>query len=132
VLRIRHVYPGSRILIFVHPGSRISYPGSWILKVDDENSRVRIHYLEAWICGSGSTPKIHGSATLLILMKYGTPPEKIKINFNSAKVNGVGGKDETKDEAMDQDSGAAEESKPKAEAAAKPKAEEEAATAEAC
>jgi hypothetical protein len=47
-------------------------------------------------------------------------------------VNGVGGKDETKEEAMDQDSGAAEESKPKAEAAAKPKADEEAATAEAC
>jgi hypothetical protein len=52
--------------------------------------------------------------------------------LNSAKVNGVGGKDETKEEAMDQDSGAAEESKPKAEAAAKPKADEEAATAEAC
>ncbi len=47
-------------------------------------------------------------------------------------MNGVGGKDETKEEAMDQDSGAAEESKPKAEAAAKPKADEEAATAEAC
>jgi hypothetical protein len=59
-------------------------------------------------------------------------PSKLKINMNSAKVNGVGGKDETKEEAMDQDSGAAEESKPKAEAAAKPKAEEEAATAEAC
>jgi len=27
-LRIRDVYPGSRILIFVHPGSRISDPGS--------------------------------------------------------------------------------------------------------
>jgi hypothetical protein len=26
VLRIRNVYPGSRILIFTHPGSRISYP----------------------------------------------------------------------------------------------------------
>jgi hypothetical protein len=62
-----------------------------------------------------------------------SPPQKKKlINLNSAKVNGIGGKDETKDEAMDQDSGAAEESKPKAEAAAKPKAEEEAATAEAC
>jgi hypothetical protein len=28
VLRIRDVYPGSRILIFTHPGSLISYPGS--------------------------------------------------------------------------------------------------------
>jgi hypothetical protein len=27
VLRIRDVYPGSRILIFTHPGSRISDPG---------------------------------------------------------------------------------------------------------
>jgi hypothetical protein len=28
VLRIRDVYPGSRILIFTHPGSRISDPES--------------------------------------------------------------------------------------------------------
>ncbi len=37
-----------------------------ILKVNDENSRIRIHSSEAWICGSGSgsTPKCHGSATL--------------------------------------------------------------------
>ncbi len=32
VLRIRDVYPGSRILIFTHPGSRISDPGSRIQK----------------------------------------------------------------------------------------------------
>ncbi len=32
VLRIRDVYPGSRILIFTHPGSRISDPGSRIKK----------------------------------------------------------------------------------------------------
>ena len=30
VLRIQDVYPGSRILIFSHPGTRISDPGSWI------------------------------------------------------------------------------------------------------
>jgi hypothetical protein len=30
VLRIRDVYPGSRILIFTHPGSRIADPGSRI------------------------------------------------------------------------------------------------------
>ncbi len=37
-----------------------------ILKVNDENSRIRIHQSEAWIRGSGagSTPKCHGSATL--------------------------------------------------------------------
>jgi hypothetical protein len=39
-----------------------------ILKVSDENRRIgiciriRIHQLEAWIRGSGSTPKCHGSA----------------------------------------------------------------------
>ena len=32
VLRIRDVYPGSRILIFTYPGSRISDPGSRIQK----------------------------------------------------------------------------------------------------
>ena len=37
-----------------------------ILKVKDENSRIRIriHLSEAWIRGSGSTPKYHGSPTL--------------------------------------------------------------------
>jgi hypothetical protein len=34
-----------------------------VLKVIDEN--ILIHYSEAWIPGSGSTPKCHGSATLL-------------------------------------------------------------------
>ncbi len=38
MLRIRDVYPGSRILIFTHPGSRISDPGS-------KNSNKR----ERWI-----------------------------------------------------------------------------------
>jgi hypothetical protein len=38
-----------------------------VLKVSDENSRIRIHYSEAWIRGSGcgSTLKCHGSATLV-------------------------------------------------------------------
>jgi hypothetical protein len=42
-----------------------------ILKVNDENSRIqirfRIHNSEGWIRGyrSGSTPKCHGSATLV-------------------------------------------------------------------
>ncbi len=36
-------------------------------KVNDENRRIRIHLSEAWIRGSGSrsTPKSHGSATLV-------------------------------------------------------------------
>ncbi len=33
-------------------------------KVHDENSRIWIHYSEAWIRGYGSTPKCYGSATL--------------------------------------------------------------------
>jgi hypothetical protein len=37
VLRIRDVYPGSRILIFTHPGSRIPDPGS---RIPDLGSRI--------------------------------------------------------------------------------------------
>jgi hypothetical protein len=41
-----------------------------ILKVNDENRKIRIpirvNKSEAWIPGSGSTPKFHGSATLNI------------------------------------------------------------------
>jgi hypothetical protein len=37
VLRIRDVYPGSRILIFTHPGSRILDPGS-----KNSNKRERL------------------------------------------------------------------------------------------
>ena len=36
MLRIRDVYPGSRILIFTHPGSRISDPGSRIQKLQQK------------------------------------------------------------------------------------------------
>jgi hypothetical protein len=37
------------------------------LKVNDENSRIRIHLSAAWIrgSGSGSIPKCHGSGTLV-------------------------------------------------------------------
>jgi hypothetical protein len=38
VLRIRDVYPGSRILIFTHPGSRISDLGS---RISDLGSRIQ-------------------------------------------------------------------------------------------
>jgi hypothetical protein len=46
-----------------------------ILKVNDENRgiriRIRIHYSEAWIRGSGAgfTPKYHGSETLILGME---------------------------------------------------------------
>ncbi len=42
-----------------------------VLKVTDENSRIRIrvriqiHKSEVWIRGSGSVPKFHGFATLV-------------------------------------------------------------------
>jgi hypothetical protein len=56
VLRIRDVYPGFRILIFTHPGSRISDPGSRIL---DLGSRIpdlgsRIPDLGSRVSGPGS------------------------------------------------------------------------------
>ncbi len=39
-----------------------------VLKVNDENSRIRIRIpqLETWIPESGSTPKYHGSGTLFV------------------------------------------------------------------
>ncbi len=47
------------------PFKKICFFG--VLKVNDKDSRIRIriHWSEAWIRGSGSTPKCHGSATLL-------------------------------------------------------------------
>ncbi len=42
MLRIRDVYPGSRILIFTHPGSRISDPGSRIQKQQQKRGVKKI------------------------------------------------------------------------------------------
>ncbi len=42
VLRIRDVYPGSRILLFTHPGSRISDPGSRIQKQQQKREVKKI------------------------------------------------------------------------------------------
>jgi hypothetical protein len=42
VLRIRDVYPGSRILIFTHSGSRISDPGSRIQKQQQKTGVKKI------------------------------------------------------------------------------------------
>jgi hypothetical protein len=49
VLRIRDVYPGSRILIFTHPGSRISDPGSRIPK-QEEKRVVKKNYCHTFFC----------------------------------------------------------------------------------
>ncbi len=59
-----------------------------ILRVNDENSRIRIrvririHLSEAWIHGSvsGSTPKCHGSATLV---KSVSQPDTVPILANN-------------------------------------------------
>jgi hypothetical protein len=42
-----------------------------VLKVNDKNRRIRIHYSEAWIRGSESVSvsKYHGSATLILGLK---------------------------------------------------------------
>ncbi len=42
MLRIRDVYPGSRIQIFTHPGSRISDPGSRIQKEQQKREVKKI------------------------------------------------------------------------------------------
>jgi hypothetical protein len=45
VWRIRDVYPGTRILIFTHPGSRISDPGSkTVTKERDEKKFVKLFF----------------------------------------------------------------------------------------
>jgi hypothetical protein len=42
VLRIQDVYPGSRILIFTHPGSLVSDPGSQIQKQQQKRGVKKI------------------------------------------------------------------------------------------
>jgi hypothetical protein len=65
-----------RIIIFSvpdpdPPDSHVFGPSVDVLKVNDENSRIRIrirfriHQSEAWIRESGSSPKCHGSGTLI-------------------------------------------------------------------
>ncbi len=49
MLRIRDVYPGSRILIFTHPGSRISDPGSRIQK-QQQKTGVKIFFCQTVFC----------------------------------------------------------------------------------
>jgi hypothetical protein len=52
----------------------------WCLEGQEENSRIRIHSSEAWIRGSGSTPKCHGSATLFLTLE--------SVTNNSAESRG--------------------------------------------
>jgi hypothetical protein len=66
VLRIRDVYPGTRILIFIHLGSQISDPGS---QISDLGSRIpdfrsRIPDLKSWILDPGSQIPDPGSQIL--------------------------------------------------------------------
>jgi hypothetical protein len=64
-----------------------------ILKVSDESRRIRIriHESEAWIRGSGSTPKCHGFATLLkleiIFAGYSSPRHSSEFSTASHHSN---------------------------------------------
>jgi hypothetical protein len=57
VLRIRDVYPRSRILIFTHPGSRVLDPGSWI--PDPKTATVPLTELSATLsCAQFAEEKV--------------------------------------------------------------------------
>jgi hypothetical protein len=77
VWRIRDVYPGSRILIFTHPGSRISDPGSRIPdpKTTTSNKReVKKNFCHTFLC-SHKLLKIENCFCFEVLKK------KIWANF---------------------------------------------------
>jgi hypothetical protein len=61
------------------------------LKVNDENSRIqsriRIHWSEARIRGSGSVPKCHGSATLAGVFQKRTKTVFLNIYFSTCSSN---------------------------------------------
>ncbi len=64
----------------------------WRLNVNDENSRIRIRIRipksEAWISGSGSTPKFHGSGTLVdIINNITTLPVTYQMYHSLCIVN---------------------------------------------
>jgi hypothetical protein len=54
VLRIRDVYPGSRILIFTHPGSRISDPKT----ATDERSEKKFVVIPFYVATNFTKLKI--------------------------------------------------------------------------
>jgi hypothetical protein len=68
VLRIRDVYPGSRILIFTHPGSRISDPGS---RISDPGSRIPY---------PKTTTKERGEKKIVVIPFY------VATNFTKLKI----------------------------------------------
>ncbi len=78
VWRIRDVYPGSRILIFTHPGSRISDPGSRIPNPKTVTKERGEKNLLSYFPGVKKAPDPgSGSATLcLSLNNYVNVPSK--------------------------------------------------------
>ncbi len=58
MLRIRDVYPGSRILIFTHPGSRISNPGSRIQKQQQKRGVKKIVVITFYVATNFTKLKI--------------------------------------------------------------------------
>ncbi len=69
------------LLDFLSLKNDVNVPSKSNKQVNDENNKIqiriqiRIHLSEAWIRGSGSTPKCHGSGTLL------APP--LSVSFGS-------------------------------------------------
>jgi hypothetical protein len=60
-----------------------------VLKVKDENSRIRIYWSEAQISGSGSVPKCHESTTLPPANgKQGAIPEEMSQTLRTNKKQG--------------------------------------------
>jgi hypothetical protein len=73
VLRIRDVYPGSRILIFTHPGSRIPDLGSRIQKQQQKTGVKKICF-HNFLCSH----KFHKNATYF---SFEVLKKKIWANF---------------------------------------------------
>jgi hypothetical protein len=73
VLKIRDVYPRSRILIFTHPGSRILYPGSRIQK-QQQYRGMKKNFCHTFLC-SHKFKKIVYNVSFEVLKK------KVWVNF---------------------------------------------------
>jgi hypothetical protein len=56
-----------------------------VLKVKDENSRIRIHWSQTRIHGSGSVPKCHGSTTLVI--SYSIVDSLVLVDLDRKELN---------------------------------------------
>jgi hypothetical protein len=73
VLRIRDVYPGFRILIFTHPGSRISDPGFRIRKQQQKRGVKQIAVIPFYVATNFTKLKI--------ILVFKTLKIKIWVNF---------------------------------------------------